>query len=395
LINQPRRRRSTTCSVRTARRRRLFGAVRQLPSGRWQARYRGSDGRLHPAPKTYDDRADAERFLAQMDLDQVRGAWIDPAAGAVPLETYVEQWLVERPEELRPRTVDLYGSLLRLHILPTLGPVHLNRISSAAVRTWHASLRQRGVGDSTVAKAYRLLKGILNTAVEDDLIGRNPCRLRRAGAERPPERRPPSLAEVDAIAEAIQPRFRMLVLLADWSGLRYGELAGLSRQRIDMLHGVIHVREQLIETADHRRFLAAPKTSAGVRSVAVPPHLLPEIEAHLDLYVDASPDAMVFAGARGALLTRSNFQVVWHRALVDAGVPHYRFHDLRHLAATLAAVSGATTRELMLRMGHSSPRAAMVYQHATSDRDRTIAEAMSRLVTPTPLPPPGAQHGQA
>jgi integrase len=279
-------------------RRRSFGAVRRLPSNRWQARYRGEDGRLHSAPGTFASRVDVERFLAQMDLERVRGGWLDPDAGAVPLATYVEQWLVERPTPLRPRTVELYRGLLRLHISPTFGEVHLNRITSASVRSWHASLHQRGVGDSTVAKAYRLLKGILNTAVDDDLIGRNPCRLRHAGAERPEERRPPSLAEVDAVAAAIEPRFRLLVLLGAWSGLRYGELAGLTRQRVDPLHGVVHVREQLVQTADGRRFLAAPKTSAGGRTVALPPHLWPEVEAHLARFVDDSPTALLFVGPK-------------------------------------------------------------------------------------------------
>lgn len=117
----------------------------------------------------------------------------------------------------------------------------------------------------------------------------------------------------------------------------------------------------------------------------LPPHLLPEIQANLAAFVGPSPTAKVFTGAKGATLARSNFRVVWLAALKSAGVAHYRFHDLRHFAATLAAVSGATTRELMLRIGHSSPRTAMIYQHATSDRDRAIAEAMSRLAAPTPV----------
>jgi integrase len=286
--------------------------------------------------------------------------------------------------------------MLRLHILPTFGDLPLNRIASAAVRTWHADLRSRGLGDSTVAKSYRLLKGIMATAVEDDLILRNPCRIRRAGAERPEERTPPSLAEVAAIAEAIDPRYRAIVLLGAWSGLRFGELAGLTWERIDPLHGVLHVKEQLVQTENGRRFLAPPKTRAGVRSVAIPPHLWPEIQAHLDTYVGPAPTAFVFVGHKGAGLDRSNFRSVWLRALRDAAVPHYRFHDLRHLGATLAAVSGATTRELMARLGHLSARAAMIYQHATEDRDRAIAEAMSQLVAPTVLPVPSiARDGQA
>jgi hypothetical protein len=135
---------------------------------------------------------------------RVRSAWPTTRCSGWP----------ERPEPLRPRTVELYQGLLRRHILPTFGPVPLNRITSAWVRTWFADLRHRGVGESTRAKAYRLLRGILATAVDDDLLGRNPCRLRRAGAEHPAERRPPTLAEVDAVAAAIEPRFRALVLLA-------------------------------------------------------------------------------------------------------------------------------------------------------------------------------------
>ena len=90
-------------------RRRSFGALRRLPSGRWQARYRDATGRLRAAPATFASRVDAERYLAQMDLDQVRGGWIDPDAGAVAWSTYVEQWLAERPEPLRPRTIDLFA----------------------------------------------------------------------------------------------------------------------------------------------------------------------------------------------------------------------------------------------------------------------------------------------
>jgi integrase len=239
----------------------------------------------------------------------------------------------------------------------------------------------------TVAKAYRLLKAILNTAVEDDLIERNPCRLRNAGVERTPERKPPSIAEVDLIADAIEPRYRVLVLLGAWSGLWWGELAGLSRQRIDRMHGVLHVVQSLVQLGSGQQFIGPPKSAAGRRTVAVPPHLWPEIEAHLVTYVDVEPTCLVFRTASGGPIDRSNFHSMWRRATRTAGVADYHFHDLRHLAATMAAVSGATTRELMSRLGHSSSRAALIYQHATEDRDLAIAEAMSRLVQPRPLPP--------
>jgi len=366
--------------------RRRFGAVRRLPSGRYQARYRAGDGRTHGAPATFATRREADQFLAVVEADLLRGSWFDPAAGDIALEVYAPRWIAERPVELQPRTLEIYDGLLRKHIYPAFGGTSLCDISSAAVRTWHASLRADGVGQVTLAKAYRLLKAIMTTAVDDELIARNPCRLRNAGVERSPERKPPSIAEVEAIAAAIEPRYRVLVILGAWSGLRWAELAGLSRQRVDQLHGVIHVVESLVQLATGERFIGPPKTAAGRRTVAVPPHLWPEIEAHLAAYVDEEPTALVFTKASGVSLDRNNFHTMWRRATRTAGVPDYHFHDLRHLAATLAAVSGATTRELMHRMGHSSSRAALIYQHATQDRDLAIAEAMSKLVMPTLLP---------
>jgi integrase len=318
-----------------------------------------------------------------VETDLVRGTWFDPDAGDIRLDTYAPRWLAERPVELQPRTAEIYDDLLRRHIYPTFGATALNRITSAAVRSWHASLRESGLGSVTTAKAYRLLKAILATAVEDELLPRNPCRLKTAGIERSAERKPPSLAELELIVDAIEPRYRLLVLLGAWSGLRWGELCGLSRQRVDALHGVLHVVEALVELADGRRWIG-------------PPHLWPAIEEHLETFVGPEPTALLFTKTNGTTLDRRNFHTMWRRATRKASVGAYHFHDLRHLAATMAAVSGATTRELMRRMGHASSRAALIYQHATEDRDRAVAEAMSRLVEPQPITPLGAVgDGQA
>jgi len=232
-----------------------------------------------------------------------------------------------------------------------------------------------------VAKAYRLLKTILNTAVADDVLPRNPCLLRGAGNERTPERVPPTLLEAHALADAVQPRWRMLVLLATWSGLRWGELVALRRSSVDLKNGRVTVKDQLIETASSVT-LGPPKTDAGRRAVHLPPHLLPELSQHLDRWVGPDPSAWLFCGPLGAPLVRRNFTVHWTQARAEAGLPAVRFHDLRHLSATLAATTGATTRELMARMGHSSPRAALIYQHAAADRDRAVAVAMSALAPP-------------
>lgn len=371
-------------------RRRTFGTVRRLPSGRWQARFYTPNGRRHLAPTTFATRAQAGRYLASVDLDRARGAGVDPRAGRERFADYAQRWLSQRPRPLRPRTLELYEMLLRRHIAPTFGTVGLDAITPVAIRSWHAELRSRGIGEVSLAKAYRLLRAILATAVEDEALPRNPCRLREAGVERAVERRPPSLDEVNAVAAAIEPRYRLLVLLAAWSGLRWGELIALSRATVDPLGGSLAVQAQFVEARDKRLLLGPPKSDAGRRTVAVPPHLLPELRTHLRDYVEPSRTALLFVGARGAPLHRSNFHVVWSRAQQQSGLAGIRFHDLRHLAATLAAISGATTRELMARMGHSSPRAALIYQHATADRDRAIAAAMSELACVLPL-----AHGES
>lgn len=360
--------------------RRDFGTVRRLPSGRWQARYSAPDGVRVTADRTFGTRAEAASYLAGVQADLDRGSYVDPVASIETFGEYATTWLVHRAD-LRPRTAELYDGLLNRHLLPDLGTVPLRRLTPAAVRRWHAGRLQAGVGRSTVAKAYRLLKTILNTAVADEVLPRNPCLLRGAGSERTPERVPPTLAEAYALADAIQPRWRMLVLLATWSGLRWGELVALRRSSVDLEHGRLTVRDQLVETATGVS-LGPPKTDAGRRTVHLPPHLVPEISEHLDRWVGPEADAWLFCGPLGAPLVRRNFTVHWTRARADAGRPAVRFHDLRHLSATLAATTGATTRELMARMGHSSPRAALIYQHAAADRDRAVAEAMSTLAPP-------------
>lgn len=368
--------------------RRDFGTVRRLPSGRWQVRYLDDAGARVAAPQTFPTRAAASSWLARTQTDRERGVWTPPAAADQTFAAYAQDWLDHRPD-LRPRTRELYAGILRRQLLPYLGDRRLKEISPALVRRWRADLLTAAVGASTVAKAYRLLKGILNTAVADEVLLRNPCLLRGAATERTPERTPPTLAEVDAVAAAIAPRWRMLVILAAWSGLRWGELVALKRRRVDLLHGTVTVVEQMIETSGAMT-LGPPKSTAGLRTVHLPPHLLPDLEQHLADYVDTDPDAWLFTGPKGAPLARRNFTKHWQAARVEAGVPTLHFHDLRHLAATLAATTGATTRELMRRMGHSSSRAALIYQHAAADRDQAIAAALSELVrpvAPTPLRP--------
>lgn len=353
---------------------RQFGTVRRLPSGRWQARYRDVRGRMVTAPRTFAAKADAHRFLSTVEADMLRGTYVDPRLGRETLAVYAERWMADRVK-LRPKTRGLYRLLLDRCILPTLGPGELGRLTPSTVRSWHADLISgQRCGPSMVPKAYRLLRTILTTAVADEILVRNPCTVKGAGVERAPERKVASVAQVYEAAAAVPARHRVLVLMAALSGLREGELFALTRARVDLLHGTVEVVVQQVEPDHGPRHIGEPKTDAGRRTVSLPPTLMPELEEHLARWVAPGRDSLVFTAPHGGPLNRSNFNRTWRRVRAATGLPQgFTFHDLRHTASNLAAASGASTAELMARMGHSSPRAALRYQHATRARDAVIA----------------------
>lgn len=359
---------------------REFGAVRQLPSGRWQAKYR------HPgtnqfilAPGTFILKGDATRWLSGIQRDIEGGRWIDPVWGNLTIEAYATSWLDQRT--LRPRTVEFYEGLLRRYLIPGLGRIELGDLSPRDVRSWHADLLKRGhPGPNTVAKAYRLLKTICETAVTDEMISRNPCNLRGAAVEHSEERPVLSVAQIDVIAGAIEERYAALVQLAAWCSLRLGEALALTRSDLDLESGTVRIDKATSELKNGTRIVGPPKTRAGHRTVTAPPHLLPLLKSHLEKYAGHNPDDLVFTGTMGQPLRRASLYTAWGRATASAGVNSVRIHDLRHTGATLAAATGASTRELMARLGHASADAALRYQHATADRDAAIAKALSRLV---------------
>jgi integrase len=367
--------------------RRTSGSVRRRSSGKWQARVRDPlSGRL-ASLGTFATKADADRAVTLAVADQTRGAWIDPERGRLLLTDYATRWLSDRAQ-LRPRTQELYEGLLRLHVLPTLGHLELARITPSAVRRWHAGLVKAGIpGPSTVAKAYRLLHAILATATADELIVKNPCVLRGAGIERAPERAVITIAEVWELADVVEPRYRVLVLMAAFTGLRRGELFGLTRERIDLLHKTVTVAKQRQQLRDGTVVTGPPKTDAGRRTLVLPEPIIPELEAHLAAFSQPGVDGLVFTGDKGGPLRDHVWQTKWARARRAVGHPELHFHDLRHVANTLTAASGASTRELMHRMGHASPDAALRYQHATRDRDGAIAAALADLITAESVPP--------
>jgi integrase len=221
----------------------------------------------------------------------------------------------------------------------------------------------------------------LTTAVADELILRNPCVVRGAGVERTAERPVATAQQVWDVAERIGDRYRVLVLIAGFVGLRVGELLGLERRHVNLLHQTITVEQQEQQLAHGQLVLGPPKSDAGVRTLVLPTFLAKELEHHLERFTGPRPGDRVFPGEKGGPLRRHVLAKHWRatRQPVDLP-PGFRFHDLCQTANTITASAGASTRELMHRMGHASPEAALRYQHATRDRDAALAAALGDLV---------------
>jgi integrase len=214
-----------------------------------------------------------------------------PAPRTETLHVYAVRWVVER--ELSDRTRELYLGLLERQVLPSLGNVDLTLITPPRVRAWRQDLLDSGTGASTVAKVNRLLRAVMNTAV----VGRNPCRIKGPGVEPTPERPVIGVEAVLALADAVPERYRALILLATFGSLRWGELMGLRKSDIDLNEATVSIERFVVEVGGGL-VAKEPKTAAGVRTIALPRSLMPEIARHLDRFAEVGPDGRMFAHTR-------------------------------------------------------------------------------------------------
>jgi integrase len=355
-----------------------FGSVRKLPSGRWQARYLAEDGTTRTAPGTFHTRAEASAYLASVATDMRRGLWSDAQRRDMPtLRDYAEVWLSQRTvrgRTLAPRTYDTYRHSLDAWIAPSLGDALLTDISPSVVRQWHQSVMSR-TGPTATRQAYALLRAILNTAVADELLIRNPCQIRGAGQPNSPERPLLSLADADRLADAMPSQLQPLVHLAFWAHGRMGELLALRVGDVDLDRGTLRIERQVVEVDHEGPRVTAPKVGSR-RTVHLPEPAL-DVLRQLLTTRPADPAQPLFVRTDGTELRAHHVHAAWAKARATAGLPGVHFHDLRHAGLTLSAQSGATLAEVMRRAGHASTAAAMRYQHAADERDAEVARRMT------------------
>ena len=385
---------------------RRFGNVRKLPSGRYQSAIPGAGRRRYDRRrKPSSAKTDADRALMLIEAQIATGEWTDPERGKVELGR-LRRCLDQQRPGLRARTVELYNWLLAKHITPYLGGVRIGKLSTPMIRRWRAGLLAKGVSVSMAAKAYRLLRAIMTTAVEEDkILPRNPCRMRGAGEEHAAERPVLTVAQVFDLAERVgrrpvgnvrklpaggyrlrfrrdgkmltapevygtrsaaenalwamadndradftqDGRLRAMVLLATFASLRWGEVTALTRSDIDLKAGTVRIRAAFTQRRSKGSaiVLGPPKSRAGQRVVGIPKSIIPAIQRHMAKFVGPEPGALVFFGQRAAPLRRSNFGKMsgWPYT-VRNGRPAegLHFHDLRHTGNTFAATGGRGSR---------------------------------------------------
>ena len=375
------------------RSRRMFGRLRRLPSGRYQASYL-HNGVVHKAAATFPTKSSADHWLTDeadlIELDRRHaGTWTPPAtraakdaAAKLTVREYGTRWLEHRP--LAPRTRENYRYHLKDNIYPALGEKVLAELTTEDVRAWFASLGTKHTTRN--ARAYGVLTALLNTAVDDGLLDRSPARVKGASTVKSTKRNVVLLEanELAALAEKMPEHVRLAVLLAGWCGLRRGELFALTRDDIAPDCSSVRVNKGVVVIA--RTYQAGPtKTKESNRTVSVPRHLREPLKAHLGQYVGPTPEALLFPDpVTGSFYTEGRFRGPFFRARDAIGKPDLHFHDLRHFGGVMAAVAGATTKEVMDRLGHTTSSAAMRYQHVAAGRADALADRLSELATMPP-----------
>ena len=384
-------------SMTVKRDRKHFGAIRQMPSGRFQVRFTDTDGSRQPAPRTFLDRKQAEIWLARKRIEIEDKIWSPPKPDDETVAVWAERWLVSKLN-LKPKTKADYQVRVRAYILPRWGGVAVSKITRGDVQQWVQDIVDSGAGTSTVHHAVGVLSRILNEAIASGALVANPCSgvaLPRASRG---EIKPLAIEQIRALANEIEnppiklagngaapsgrhhfPEYGLLIRLAAFSGLRAAELAGLKVKAVDLEGGILRVTETLSEV-DGRLYAVPPKTYQA-RAVSIPSVLVHELREHI-MQLNGDVDDYVFrASAGGPLRWRSFYKRHFKPATLRAGLPNEtRFHDLRHTAAAFMIAANAHPRAIMERLGHSTINVTLgTYGHLLPSVDQELTKRLNDL----------------
>ncbi len=355
-------------------------AIDRRANGRYRARYQAPDGRWRS--KTFDRKIDARRWLTNELSKLARGDWVDPRAGEVPFEVVAERWMASRVA-LRPSTRARDRSYLRSLILPRFGSIPIGDVQPSDLDAWIADLIPQGKAPATIHKAWQIAGGIFRLAVRDRLIPLSPA----TDAELPgiPHREPEvlTLDEVIRLADAIDPRYRTLILVGAFGGLRIGELAGLQVGDFNPADGHLRIRRGVTHVHGHT-VVGPPKTAKSIRTVALPGTISGYLDAHISELHRTGPDDWIFPAPEGGPIRYTNWvRRIWKPALTAAGLrDDLGTHTLRRSQVALLIAQGEQPKVIADRLGHTSVRTVLdVYGHLYEGADQAAADRLEDQIT--------------
>lgn len=380
--------------------RRSFGSIRKNRAGRYEARYTGPDGGKYTAGRSFVRKGDASAFLARTEAEISEGTWTSPKEArereraetraveraALTFGEWSAQWLSSLERFGRtPKTIQTHTYRMR-RLVEAFGGRPLASITTDDVAQWYKRVwDERGAG--VARPVYMTLSACMSAAVKAGHIEATPCRVPEGQKHVPTRERERQVAtpeEVQAAANAMPAHLRVAVLLAAWCQTRLGEAIGLQRRDLDLEAAppTLRIERQVQYLTSEGPVELPPKSAAGVREIVIPASLVPALRAHLDSYVSPAGTAWLLCSERSPRqpLHPNTLRGAWERAREDAGIPWFKFHDLRHTGLTIFAQQGATLAELLHRGGHSDVDVALRYQHATRERDAALAARMDSHV---------------
>jgi integrase len=340
----------------------------QKRNGKWQARYRGPDGKERT--RRFERKVDAENWLVTNGADIARGLWIDPLAGKATLQGYSKGW--EASQVGRPATLALIDNAVRVHILPALGARAMSSIRPTDIQGFIKGLAGK-YSPGTVRNIYDITARMFSSAVDDRVVAVSPCRNVSLPRLDDAEVTPPSVEEITAVVAAMPDRYRAAAVLLAGSGLRIGELLGLRVADVDFLRRTVRVERQRLQTGK----IGPAKTGKSVRTVPLASVVTDVLAAHLAAYPSGE---WLFVTEGGEPLTYPVWQREWRPARAKAGT-EMSTHDFRHFFASALISAGLSVKQVQTVLGHQSAVVTLrTYAHLwPGDEDRTRAVIESTL----------------
>lgn len=353
-----------------------MASIQKRPDGRWRARYRDDASKEHA--QHFGRRVDAQRWLDEVTASVVTGQYVDPKAGKVTFGDYARAW--QAAQMHRTNTAAAVDSALRVHAFPTFGSRAIASIRPTEVQAWVQGLSQR-LSPASVRVTFQHFRSVLRAAEADRLIARTPCqRITLPRVERA-QVQPLPVETVQALIGAMPPPWRALVTLMAGTGLRPGEAAGVTTDRVDWLRRTLRVDRQLLLTRPPS--FGPPKTSASQRTVPLPRVVLEALAAHLAAFPPGE-HGLLFTDCDGGPVNRDYVTRAFRKAVAETGAPAgTRLHDCRHFYASLLIRHGESVKVVQARLGHASAVETLgVYAHMWPDSDDTTRAAVDDVLGP-------------